>query len=165
MITADESVFPNNAVSLLKTRFDLIDPELEVFRRPLRNTDPVQSVGVFGTLWRPDEESYEIRDMPSPGPSEPTLQRYSMMIQALVRDMEEERGLIVHSVLATLLRSMLYRDNPLRVGLASLSSTLSGSTETTKRWGLGQTRYLSNEIRGEWLFLSTLEFWLETEST
>lgn len=171
MIAASEDVFPNNVVAILKTRFNLIDPEpdpaqkLVVLGRPLRNSDPIQSIGLFATQWRGDDDSIEIRGTPSPGPSEPTIQRYTLGIQAFIKDMDEERGLNTHSVLSKMIRSMLYRDAPLRVGLASLRSELDGSTETTKRWGIGQTRYLSNEISGEWLFLSTLEFWLETEST
>lgn len=164
MITADTPVFPNNAVDILATRFDAIDVDLEVFKRPLRNTDPVQTVGVFATQWNALPDSYEIRATPSPGPSEPTLQRYTLGIQAFIRDMDEERGLYTHSVLAKMLRSMLYRDVPLRVGLAGLSVEMNGSTETLKLWGIGQTRYMSNEIAGEWLYLSTMDFWLETES-
>lgn len=171
MITADEPVFPNNVVDLIYTRALTLDPEpnpdnrLQCFRRPLRNTDPVQSVGVFGTQWLPDPESFEIRSQPSPGPSEPTIQRYNLGIQAFIKDMDEERGLYTHSVLAKMVRSMLYRDDPLRIGLAALSVQMNGSTERTKRWGIGQARYLSSEVSGSWLYLSTLEFWLETEST
>lgn len=170
MIEADDAVFPNNVVEILATRFDMIDPAVDpaprlyVVRRPLRNSDPVQAIGVFATQWRGDDESIEIRGSADPGPGEPTIQRYTFGVQAFVRDMDEERGLKAHSVLAKMIRSMLYRDAPLRVGLASLSSELMNEVETTKLWGIGQTRYLSNEISGEWLYLSTLEFWLETES-
>lgn len=169
MITADDAIFPNNVVELISTRFEMMDPEpdpaqrLTVLRRPLRNSDPVQSIGVFATNWNPVEDSYEITGRG--GSVQPTIQRYNLGIQAFILDMDEERGLSTHSVLTKMIRSMLYHDEPLRVGLVSLSTELDGSTETTKLWGLGQTRYISNEIAGEWLYLSTLDFWLETENT
>lgn len=169
MITADDAIFPNNVVEIIATRFDMIDEDpdpdnrLTVLKRPLRNTDPVQAIGVFATNWNGVEDSFEITGRG--GPAQPTIQRYNLGIQAFIKDMDEERGLNTHSVLTKMIRSMLYHDEPLRVGLVSLSAELDGSTETTKLWGLGQTRYLSNEIAGEWLYLSTLDFWLETENT
>lgn len=169
MIQTDSSVFPNNIVEIIAARADLLDDEpapnrLVVLKRPLRNSDPVQSIGVFGTQWTFDPESFEWHGGPG-GPSEPTIQRYTLGIQAFVKDMDEERGLYTHSVLTKMIRSMLYHDDPLRVALSALSVLMDGSTESTKRWGISQTRYLSNEISGEWLYLSTTDFWLETENT
>ncbi len=158
-------VFPNNAVDLIDTRAQLLDADLFCIKRPLRESDPNQSVGVFPSYWTPDEDSYEMRGIPSPGRSEPTLSQYLIMVQAFVKDMDEERGLATHSVLSKMIRSMLYRDAPLRVGLAALTVTMNGSTEKTKRWGIRTQRYFSNELSGSWLYLSTLEFWLETETT
>lgn len=163
MIDDTTTVFPNNVVNICKTRFEALDADLEVFRRPLRASDPVQCVGVFGVVWQTQEESYEMRGGPT-GWSEPSLQRYQITVQAMVRDMDEERGLAVHSVLSKLVRAVLYRDEPLRVGLSSLSTTVSGTTERTQRWGLGLQRFLSNEVQGSWIYLSTLDFWLETET-
>lgn len=163
MITDTTLVFPQNAVTLIADRCALIDVDLAVFKRPLRESDPRQSIGVVGQQWLPDEESYEMRGAP-PGIHEPSLSHYLIGIQALVIDMDEERGLAVHSVLSKLLRTMLYRDDPLRVSLRSLSVTLSGSTERTQRFGVRTQRYMSNELSGSWLYLSTLEFWLETQT-
>lgn len=161
MITAEEPVFPNNVVSLCKTRFGTIDTDIEVLRRPLRNTDPQQSIGIFAQQWLGNDRSKEIMG----GFQEPTLQTYRTGIQAFVRDGDEERGLAIHSVLASRIRSMLYRDTPLQVGLSSLSATdpATGVKESARRWGIGPQRFYSNEIGGEWLYLATLEFWLETE--
>lgn len=161
MIVADNAVFPNNIVDLVATRCALIDTDLFVIKRPLRNTDPNQSIGVVAALWAPDQESLEMRGF---YPAPPTLQRYSITVQAFVKHMDEVEGLNTHSVLSMLLRSMLYNDGPLRVGLSSLQSTLNGTTEQSQRWGIAQQRFFSNEISGDWLYLSTLEFWLETET-
>lgn len=166
MITADTLVFPNNAVDLIANRSKLLDPagDVQVLRRPLKETDPVQSIGVFGTLWTPDDESVEMRGGFSPGPQEPTLQRYNIAVQGFVKDQNEERGLTVHSVMSKLILAMLYRDEPLRVGLAGLSVTMLGLTERTMRWGVTTQRFLNNELDSEWLYLSTVECWLETET-
>lgn len=163
MIDADEPVFPNNVVVLVQARAQLLDPDLHVYRRPLRDSDPNQSIGVFAAQWQPQQDSLEMRGGPQ-FVQEPTLQRYSISVQAFVKDMDEERGLFGHSVLSKMVRSMLYRDDPLRVGLSMLSVTMRGSTERARRWGITTQRFVSNELSGSWLYLSTLEFWLETET-
>jgi len=157
-------VFPNNVVNLVATRMALLDSDLLVVKRPLRPTDTIQAIGIFAAQWSPDENSYEMDSSPV-GRSEPTISRYNVSIQALIKDADEERGLATHSVLSKMVRSVLYRDEPLRVGLTLLSATLNSSTERTKRWGIATQRYYSNEISGSWLYLSTLDFWLETETS
>lgn len=161
MISADTIVFPNNVVSLLQTRSQLLDSDLTVVRRPARPSDPSQTVGIYAATWEPRDDSFEIGHF---APSEPTLQRYLIAAQAFVKDMDEERGLARHSVLSKMIRTMLYRDEPLRVGLSVLSVTMNGSVESARRWGIRSQRYLSNELDGSFLYLSTLEFWLETET-
>lgn len=156
-------VFPNNIVSLLKTRIIALDSDLFVVQRPLRESDPNQSVGIVAANWIPNEESYEMLGAPQ-GRHEPTLQNYSITVQAFVRHGDEEKGLATHSVLSKMLRAMLYRDNALRVGLALLSAEMNGATEIAQRWGVRQQRYFSNELQGSWLYLSNLEFWLETQT-
>ena len=163
MIVEDQNVFPNNVVELVTARTRLLDTDMFVTKRPLRESDPNQSVGVFAAQWLPEEDSYEMVAAPV-GRHEPTLQQYIITVQAFVKDMDEERGLATHSVLSKMIRSMLYRDDPLRVALGSLSVTTDNSIERTQRWGIRQQRYFSNELSGSWLYLSTLEFWLETET-
>lgn len=161
MISQDEPVFPNNITSLIALRSQMIDPDLYVCQRPLRSSDPNQSIGIVPVQWSPEEDSAEIRGRSNFGA---TLSQYTLGIQAFVKDMEEERGLAAHSVLSALIRSMLYRDDVLRVGLSALSVTMNGSTERAQRWGIRTQRYVSNEISGSYLYLSTLEVWLETET-
>ena len=150
-MTIDETtaVFPNNIISLIKTRAAYIDPPtLYVATRPLRASDPSESFGVFAAQWEPNQNSYEIKGSSNPGPNEPTLQTYLIAIQAFVKDFQEDRGLAKHSVLSKYVRAMLYRDDPLRLGLAALSVSMNGSVERAKRWGIRTQRYLSNEIEG-----------------
>jgi hypothetical protein len=163
VIVEDQNVFPNNVVELVTSRTKMLDADLFVIKRPLRESDPNQSVGIFAAQWLPEEQSYEVIGAPQ-GHHEPTLQQYFTTVQAFVKDMDEERGLATHSVLSKMIRSMLYRDEPLRVALGALSVTTDGSIERTQRWGIRQQRYFSNELSGSWLYLSTLEFWLETET-
>jgi hypothetical protein len=155
-------MFPMNVVKIVSLRSELLDSDLHVFQRPLRATDPNQSIGVIASLWNPDDESKEM--LGQAFASQPTLSRYMISVQAFVRDMDKERGLNVHGVLSRMIRSMLYNDAPLRVALSQLSSTLNGVTEVSQRWGISQQRFFVNEIADEWLHLSILEFWLETET-
>jgi hypothetical protein len=156
-------VFPNNVIELIAIRAGLIDDDLRILKRPLRPTDPRQSVGVFPSTWNPVEDSYEMKGRIA-GASEPLMGRYNVSVQAFVRDFDETRGLAVHSVLSKRLRSMLYRDASLAVSLRALAVVMNGSTERTQRYGVGTVRYISSEIDEDFLYLSTLEFWIETET-
>jgi hypothetical protein len=162
VLDVNEPVFPNNAVVLLSDALQGIDEDMTVLRRPLRPSDPDHSIGIFGSLWQPDEESYE---MGHRNPSEPTLSSYQLGIQALIKDGDEERGLILHSLLSMRIRSVLYRNEALHVALGSLFVTDGTSVERTRRWGVRNQRYMNNDIEGKFVYLSTLEYWLETETS
>jgi hypothetical protein len=164
MISTNTTFFPYNAVNVMATRFATIDSDLVILKRPLRASDPVQTIGVSAAQWLPDEESFEMRGLPA-AIHEPTLSSYLITIQVFVKDTDEERGAAVHATLAKHVRTMLYRDTALIVGLRQLSATVSGSTESTGRFGIRTQRYLSNELSGSWLYLSNIEFWLETETS
>lgn len=162
-IVADTAVFPNNIIQEIKTQVQLLDVDLFVISRPLRNSDPSQSVGVTASMWTPDSESLEMKGIPL-GQQEPTLQRYITNIQAFIKNMDEEAGISEHATLSNMLRRMLYSDSTLRVQLGSLVWTDGVKTERAQRWGILNQRFVSNEISGEWLYLSNLEFWLETQT-
>lgn len=164
MITSTVSVFPNNIVDSLYSAISDLDSDLRGYKRPLRASDPAQSFGIFGQQWQPNNDSFEMRGAYSPGPTEPTLGKYLVAIQAFVKDTDEERGLATHSVLSKMIRDMLYRDADLRVELAALTVATTLSAERTQRFGISAQRYFSNEIAGDFLYLSTIEFWLETET-
>lgn len=161
MISADTPVFPNNVVALLDDRLTMIDPEVPVFKRPIRTSDPTQCIGIVPVQWSPNEDSKEMKGRIDA--SEPTLGEYVIAVQAFIKDMEEERGLATHSVLSQTIRSMLYRDRALAVGFASLGVTIGDTSERMQRWGVRRQAFVSNEISGAFLYMSTLEFWFETE--
>lgn len=163
VLEADDSVFPNNVVKYIALAEQKIDPDIQVFKRALRNTDPQQSIGVFAQSWGPDPQSYEMMGIGSP--QMPTVQEYTLGVQAFIKDSNEERGLAIHSVLSQRVRSVLYTDPSLQVLLAQLSADLgNGFVESMRRWGVRSARYYSGEISSQMLYLSTLEFWIETET-
>jgi hypothetical protein len=147
--------FPENVVSELEISLSDIQQVGNVFRRPLKPTDPSNSIGIYATLWMPQE--YQI------GQYDPAVTRYSIVVQSFVKNGSEEEGIAQHSRLAKRIKIMLYRDDALRLRLAGLSTTEGGVTERTLRWGVQNQRYLSNEIQNTFLFLATTEMWIETE--
>lgn len=158
LFTDATAVFPNNAAELIAVRVKALYPELLVVKRPLKHTDLTQSVGVFPAQWVPNTESFEF---PS---KEPTLQTYLVNIQAFCKEMDEAKGIAIHSVMSKVMRSMLYNDQPLAIGLNVLQVTMFGSVEKIQRRGINRQTYLSNEIDGQFLYLSTLEYYIETET-
>lgn len=166
MIDPEAPVFPNNIVETLALACEAyIDPEpdptkrVKVFRRALVPEDPIQSIGIFGQMWTPDNTSHEISRV------EPTLQTYLVRMHCFVKDMDEKRGLAAHSVLSKLVRNMVYRRPELRLALGSLVDSTGGATERLQRWGIGTQNYISGEVTGQFLYLSTLDLNFETETS
>jgi len=165
VIEPNEDVFPNNIVKYVALAMTNIDSDISVFKRALRNTDPQQSIGVFAQAWNPNPESLEMQNLGNSSPQMPTLQQYTLGAQAFVKDGDEERGLAVHAAMSQRVRSVLYTNPNLQVVLGQLSASLEGGwTEATRRWGIRTARYFSGEINAQKLYLSTLEFWVETET-
>lgn len=168
MLEADDTVFPNNAVLLLSEKAAEIDDDIVVLRRPLKKTDPIQAIGVFASQWVPDLRSYEMGNVLGGGRSEPTLQSYVISIQAMVQDGDEVRGLTTHAVLGKKIRDMLLRDPHVGVALAQLVHTESFNgtpvTERFKKRWINTQRYASNEVDGQWIYFTSLELLIETET-
>lgn len=162
MILPGDTEFPNNVISLIALRVNqIVDADLRVVKRPLRTNDPSQTVGVFPSLKAPLETSLEVG---GPAPTGPTISRYNVIVQTVVKDTIEENAISVHSILSNRLYRMLYRDNPLHLGLTSLAVVADNSRERMQRRGVQLQRYLSNEIQGSFIQTSWIEFWFETET-
>lgn len=161
MITGNEVVFPNNVVSLFAVKLGTIDADMTVVTRPLHRTDPDQSIGVYAQIWEPDEDSYEMGHIV--GGAEPTISRYQIAVQAMIKAGSEEQGLAVHSVLSKRIRTVLYRDTALQVALRSLVVTDGSSTERFMRGIIRTQRYMNDDIQGVFVFVSTLDYSIETE--
>lgn len=160
MITVSNAVFPNNIMNQIKTRVPVvIDVDMKVFMRPLRSTDPDQSIGISAGVWVPDHSTQE---MNASMQNLPTEQEYTVLVQSLVKHGDEESALNIHSVVASRIRSMLYTDNLLQVGFSQLSVTGGGRTEQAQRWGPRTQRFISNEVSGTFIQSSITEFCLYT---
>lgn len=147
--------FPDNIVVEFKTALAALPGIHSVSARPLRVNDPNACAGVYAMDWMPGE--YGI------GQYDPFLCRYAVNIQLLVKHMQEEEARAQHSVLSKSIRVMVYRDAGLRIRLPQLSETSSGVTEKLSRWNVKAQRFLSNEVQGQFLFLSTTEVTVECE--
>jgi hypothetical protein len=165
VITAGDIEFPNNIITLLAARIPSYvdgssDPDnrVRVFKRPLRESDPTQSVGVFPAMKRGDETSHEIMSQ------EPTLKRYSVILQTLVVDSDEEACISIHSILSNRLWRLWYRDSALRAGLTALAIDADNTRERLQRRGIELQRYISNELDGSYIQTSWIECWFETET-
>jgi hypothetical protein len=162
------NIFPNNVIEIIHPRMKSLDADLGVFKRPIRDGDPTQSVGVFPINWSPDEGTYEMDGMTTTlgerrAASKPTVGIYMIGIQSFVMDTDEERGIGVHNVLAKMVRTLLYYDAPLALGLRALVESTSGRAERFQRMKVGIQRYLNNEIDGVFHYVSALECMIETE--
>lgn len=157
---AAEAVFPGNVVTILGDVLPAVDVDATLYKRPLRPTDPNYSIGVYATIWQPEEESYEIGHTT---PHEATLNSYQIGIQTLIKDGDTERGLAIGSIFTRRVRTVLYRNAPLRIALGSLYVQDGTSRESMKRWAVRSQRYMSNDIEGKFVFISVLDYWFETE--
>lgn len=166
MIEPSTTEFPNNVIAVLAARIPgFVDPtgtgseqDVTVLLRPLRPADPMQCVGVFPSTKIGDPTTAET------GSREPTLKRYTVVLQSMVHDTEEEKCISVHSILAQRLWRMLYADTVLEAGLTSLSVVANNTIERFQRCGVAQQRYLSNEVTGVFIQTSWIEFWFDTET-
>lgn len=160
MINHGLNVFPGNVVSLVGGTIEAIDDDIILLKRPLRPSDPNLAVGVYGTVWTPNEDSLEIGHV---GPSEPTLGQYQLGVQTLVKDGDTERALATSNVLSKHVRTVLYRNNALRVALGQLSVQDGTSVERLRRWGIKNQRFMANDIEGTFVTISVMDLWIETE--
>ena len=153
----DIGIFPTNIVAVLRDYLLTLSSVDQVFARPLRPEDPHRSVGIVAGMWTP--EDYNI------GQHDPATAQYTLAIQALTKNTDEQEGIAHHTVLGKNIRHMLYRDPAFRVALSGLTEAVLGTIERVQRWGVRTQRFRSNEISGAWLYLTTTEFWVETEQT
>jgi hypothetical protein len=160
VIEPSNTVFPNNILEMIRVRVPVaIDTDVKVFMRPLRHTDPNQSIGIYPNTWNPDLDSFEMSPVMK---NIPTFQDYTVFVQSFIKHGDEATALNLHSVVAQKIRAMLYADAQLQLAFAELIDTSSGKTEKAMRWGPRVQRFISNEIQGSFLQSSITEFWLQT---
>jgi hypothetical protein len=162
MIEGVNSVFPNNIMLVLGNQLAFIDTDVEIIRRRLYSTDPVQCIGVTAFMWTPDQTSYEMRGPQYAGV--PTISRYDVTVQCMIRDMDEPRGMRAHAELTKRVQKFVMGDPVLRDSLRGLVSDLYGVREQLKQWRIENSRFLAEEVSGEFIYLSTTTIRLETET-
>ncbi len=150
-------MFPDNIVQAFKTALLTLPGITTAVGRPLRMIDPNASVGVFAEEWLPGEWGIG-------QPREPLDNRYGIKIQLLIKHANEEEARAQHSVLSKSIRVMVYRNSALQLALPQLSETSDGVRETVLKWDVRAQRFISNEIEGEFLFLSSTEVIVTTET-
>lgn len=163
MIEAEMLCFPNNVVNVLAAKLAEIDPDDSfIVKRPIQISDPDQTISVVAVDWSPERSSLEMGQKVNP--KEDTLQTYTIAIQGLINDMDEDRAIMRHSAFSTLIRRMIYRDPVLQLALPQLRVEVAGVRESLKNWGVRSQRWLVNRNEDNFVYMSTLEFWFQTEN-
>lgn len=158
--------FPGNVVKVLAEEYPRI-PDVErvggVVARPLNRLDSNFMIGVVALHWEPGgtERSGQSQLL---GQNESTLNTYNFMVQGLVKTMDEEVGIASSSLFAKIIRTMLYRDPRVRLRLSQLSEVSLGFHERFSKLVVRSQRYASNEVEGNWLYLSVTDFAVVTET-
>jgi hypothetical protein len=150
--------FPYNIIDVMVDHLERNITELDLLvRRPLRFTDPPRCMGIFPFDWSPQPDSMEI------SAREPVLGRYGIRIQNLVQTGDEDEGREMVTLDATIARTVLYRGTELGVDLAGLSEIVLDHGERFQRFGVRNQQFMNNELRGQFVFLATMDLWVETE--
>lgn len=163
MILADYTAFPNNAIAVLRNELSKVDVEVPVYTRPIRVGDPIQAFAVVPANWSPDENSWEVGGLYNTGA--PTIGEYLIAVQCFNQDMDEERGLATASAMSQLARNAISRSMDIRVALSLLKHVNDQGVviERFHRAYVRGQRFLTNEVDGSFLHLSSLEVMIETE--
>lgn len=154
------TMFPMNVVDEIAVSVDqFLDDEVVVTKRPLRSLDPNRCVGIFPVSSIPVEGSEQIGQM------EPTLNRYQIRVQLLVKHAKEEDGRRLYAVDTTALKTILYRDVTLHQRLAALQQEIMGTVERFKQFQIRSQRFLNNDLGSQFVFLAVTDIEVQTELT
>jgi hypothetical protein len=141
---------------------DVVDRRFEnhtFHARRLRATDGPFSVGMRVANWTHDQRSAQIAQV------EPGVGSYTLQVQNMVVHMDEEQGRAIFDRQCALVRTVLYRDEPLRVGLLGIEEVLDGYVERTKRLTIVRQDFLDAEVSKRMTYLCSTEVRIETEIT
>lgn len=156
--TPDE-YFPGSIVAQIAESLGDFLPEHSIALRPLRQTDPNRSIGIYSANWTPVADSAMI------GQQEAPLARYTIRVQNMIKAMDEAEGRAAFTLEAKAIRAILYRNTDLRVRLAGLQEELLSTVERVKRYGVVKQDFITNELSGVFVFLASTELFVETETT
>lgn len=158
MLDGDEAVFPNVIVDLFFDRIPQTLPVQAVFKRPMRASDLDQSIFVYSSNWRPDSNTYEI------GGHGPSVEKYEIGMQALIKDTDRDRGANRLGVLSELLRTFVYSDEELRLGLGQLSTSFGGKTKKVQKTVVTKQNYfVATPKSRQFLYLSEMTLTVDVQ--
>jgi hypothetical protein len=129
----------------------------KVYMRPLRFTDTNPAIGVYAENWDPDETTMMI------GQAEPAASRYNLTIQTMVKGLDEEQARNVHRAQNALMRTVLYRDDSLRLRLLGVSEESEGAVERTTKLGTTGQKFLNSQLQSSFVFMTTTSLYVESE--
>lgn len=157
-IDGTEAVFPNVVVDLIFEQAPKSLPIQAAFKRPMRSSDLDQSFFVYSSNWRPDANSYEI------GFRGPTIERYEIGIQALIKDLDRDRGANRLGVLSELIRTFVYSDHSLRLGLDQLSTSFGGMVKKVQKLTVTKQNYfVASPKSRQFLYLSEMTLTVDVQ--
>lgn len=147
-------------LDLIKTRVMIVPNVDNVVLRSLNSVDPNGTLGISADDWVPLEW-----EMAGDGVQEPSIQRYTLSIQHLLKWGTQEEGERIHREVAKAVRLMLYRDHDFQVSLRSLVVQEDSRKERTLRFHIMDQKYASNSAgAGVFLFISVTNVTIETET-
>lgn len=151
-----DTPFPVCIVEVLAEFLENVPGVDTVMQRPLWPTDPHASVGVSAADWSPVDMQI--------GQYDPAIAAYSVTIETLVNVSNEVEGRNMTAEMAKSIRTMLYRDANLRVRLAQTQEVANGVREHVSHWKIRAQRFASNKVRSSFLYVSTTDLIVETET-
>lgn len=150
--------YQDQLLDLIAARVIAVDDVNVVVLRSLNSTDAHGTLGLSVDDWAPLE--YE---MGGPVPYEPSVQRYNLSLQHIVKWAKQEEGERKHREVAKAIRLMLYRDTDFQVSLRSLFVQENSRREGTRRFYITDQRYAQNLAAGVFLYMSVTGLAIETE--
>lgn len=152
--------FPACICALAETRFTALDLDLNIVRRMPSTDDENYTLGIVSITKTPQPQSAEIIGGSFVGGS---ILEYLIVFYSFVKDGERERGAANHAAFAEIVEHIVADDPVFRAGLGVLSSTIMGQRKRYQSHKIRTTRYLSNEIGGNHLYMSATEVIFEVE--
>ena len=155
------TIFPANVIAMIEARaVDLLDG-VTVQTTPLSDLSVGEAVAILPVGWDP-EEPPQIGQRPNY--EEASIQRYTVMVQALVSSYDQQDGINRHSLLSRRVRNMLVRAQALREALSQLYCNEDGVMETFHRLRINNQRFLVNEGESDGtLYMSVTDVHVVTE--
>lgn len=164
----NEAHFPYNVILALGDALQEIAPHssptaqdgVRIRLRTMNDGDDSETICIYPLMWAPDNDSMEMRGRPV---SEPTFQRYPIMVSSLITSMDEMEGILAHSQFAGMIKQALYRSETLEVALRTMRSNLNGTAERVIRWGVEGQVYQGDSSGAMFSFVANTTFFVDTQ--